>query len=128
MRTRGTLMKTSMDDLTERIRIVYKDRSRDACGNIVTGAETLRCEVWAKVYPYGANITLAGVERVNQVDYRVVVRYRTDILPTDEMLWRGKRLKLIKPAYDAESAHTWTVMECREVIADAETTSESLSG
>jgi hypothetical protein len=59
------------------------------------------------------------VERLNQVDYRVVVRYRTDILPDDEVLWRGKRLRMIKPAYDAESARTWTVLECQEVLADA---------
>lgn len=119
MRNKGTLMKTSLDDLTERISIVYHTKARDSRGAIINGAEETRCTVWAKVYPYGAGIRNGGVERVNEVDYRVVVRYRTDIMPDDEVLWRGKRMKLIKPAYDAESAHTWTVLECREVQADA---------
>ena len=119
MRMKGTLMRTSMDDLTERIQIVYHAKAKDAMGNVIDGAEQTRCNVWAKVYPYGARIQEGGVERLNQVDYRVVVRYRTDILPDDEVLWRGKRLRMIKPAYDAESARTWTVLECQEVLADA---------
>jgi len=118
MRMKGTLMRTTMDDLTERISIVYHARTRDSCGNIVDGEDEVRCMVWAKVYPYGARIQEGGVERMNQVDYRVIVRYRTDILPDDEVLWRGKRLRMIKPAYDAESARTWTVLECQEVLAD----------
>lgn len=118
MRMKGTIMHTSMDDLTERIQIVYHAKTKDAMGNVVDGAEQPRCTVWAKVYPYGARIQEGGVERINQVDYRVVVRYRTDILPDDEVLWRGKRLHMIKPAYDAESAHTWTVLECQEAMED----------
>ena len=108
-----------MDDLTERIRIVYHAKARDSRGAIINAAEEVRCMVWAKVYPYGARIQEGGVERMNEVDYRIIIRYRTDILPDDEVLWRGKRMRLIKPAYDAESARTWTVLECQEVIADA---------
>lgn len=122
MRMRGTLAKTSINDLTERISIVYHTTIRDNRGNTVDVAEKVRCMVWAKVYPYGARILEGGVERMNQVDYRVIVRYRTDILPDDEVLWRGKRLRMIKPAYDAESARTWTVLECQEVLVDGAAT------
>ena len=118
MRMKGVLMQTSMDDLTERIQIMFHVKQRDPRGAIIDGPEVTRCTVWAKVYPYGALIQRDGVERVNSVDYRVIVRYRTDILPDDEVIWRGKRMRLIKPAYDAESARKWTVLECQEVQAD----------
>lgn len=118
MRMTGNIMRTTMDDLTERVQVVYRAKTRNARGDIIDGEEQTRCTVWAKVYPYGARIQAEGVERKNEVDYRVIVRYRTDILPDDEVLWRGKRLRMIKPAYDAESARKWTVLECQEVLSD----------
>ena len=55
-------------------------------------------------------------ETENIVGYRVTIRFREDIEPTDEILWRGKRLELISPPYDVESRRIWTVMECREMV------------
>ena len=67
-----------------------------------------------------ARITDDTPERVNAISYRVTIRYRNDIKPDDEILWRGKRLKLLTPPFDAESRKIYTVMDCEEVIEDAE--------
>jgi SPP1 family predicted phage head-tail adaptor len=53
----------------------------------------------------------------------VIIRYRSDIRPDDEVLWRGKRLQIVGTPYDAESSHIWTVMECREAVQDGKATS-----
>lgn len=116
---RGSVMQnTSIDDLHERISIVYRDISRNARGDIIRGEENVRAMVWAKVLPYGAKSDDGGISRTNDVNYRVTIRYRTDVLPDDEILWRGKRLQMTAPPYDAEARRIWLVMECKEAVAD----------
>lgn len=116
---RGSVIQnTSIDDLHERISIVYREISRNARGDIIRGEEKVRAMVWAKVLPYGAKSEDGGISRTNDVNYRVTIRHRDDVLPDDEILWRGKRLQMTAPPYDAEARRIWLVMECREAVAD----------
>ena len=119
MRTTGqAIRQMSVDDLSERISVVYFETSRDERGDVVKGAENVRCMIWAKVLPLTGRINDATPERVNAVNYRITIRYRTDILPDDEILWRGRRLKITAPPIDLESRHIWTQFDCAEVIQD----------
>lgn len=118
----GTIMRTSIDDLTERISIVYHAHSRNARGDIIPGAETTRFTVWAKVLPTGGPMSNTGIEREAAINYRVIIRYRADVLPDDEILWRGRRLVQTGTPYDAESRHIWTVLEAREAVQDGKAT------
>ena len=108
----------TVDDLSERISVVYSETSRNERGDIVKGEEKARCTIWAKVLPLTGKINDATPERVNALTYRVTVRYRTDILPDDEILWRGRRFKLITPPVDVESRHIWKQFDCQEVVQD----------
>ena len=116
---RGAGMNVTLDDLHERIEFLCFDKERDSEGNIIDGAEHTRATVWAKVLPIAARIGDGTQETENIVTYRVTIRYREDIEPTDEILWRGKRLALVAPPYDVESRRIWTVLECRELVAGA---------
>ena len=115
----GSIMQTNVDDLTERVKIVYHETTQDAEGNIIKGDEKTRAEVWAKVLPLSAKNSEAYNETAQAVVYRVIVRYRDDVQPSDAVLWRGKRLHLIAPPFDAESRKVWTVLECRELVENA---------
>ena len=119
MITRGSIIEnTSTDDLRERVKIVYHERIRNDRGDIIDGEELTRCDVWAKVLPISARRVGGYVEELAETMYRITIRYRTDILPDDEVIWNGKRLQLTAPPYDAESRRIWTVMDCREMVAD----------
>ena len=120
MITKGSIIEnTSTDDLHERVRIVYHNKTRNERGDVVDdGDEIERCEVWAKVLPASSRRVDGYEAKVNEVLYRIVVRYRTDILATDEIVWNGKRLQLTAPPYDAESRRIWTVLDCREMVED----------
>ena len=121
MKTIGSFIaNTNVDDLTERISVIYFVTERNERGDILNVVEIERCRVWAKILPVTARITDGTPERVNTINYRVTIRYRTDIKPDDEIIWRGKRLKLLTPPFDAESRKIYTVMDCEEVIEDAE--------
>ncbi len=126
MITQGSAMRTTIDDLSERIAIVYRVRARNSCGDIIDGNEIVRCTVWAKILPTSTTTETDGIERKAAVSYRIIVRYNRDILPDDEILWNGKRLIQTATPYDAESRHVWTVLECREAVQDGK--AQPLSG
>ena len=121
MRQHGSIMNTSTDDLSERISITYTADFRDEEGNIIAGSTATRCTCWAKVLPSGSRISDGYSEQVNEIDYRVIIRYRSDVTiqPDDIIVWRGKKLTMLAPPYDAESRHVWLVMECKELIENA---------
>ena len=114
----GAAMRTNIDDLTERIEIVYYPTTQDTAGNLINGTETSRGTCWAKVLPVSAAIADGYNENANEIKYRITVRFRTDIEPTDIVKWRGKKLALLSPAYDAESRKVWTTFDCRELVED----------
>lgn len=120
MRTVGAGIKNvSVDDLSERIRIVYHEATRNERGDIINGDEILRAEMWAKVLPRSARRHLNNsVELFDEVAYQVTIRYRTDIEPNDEIIWRGRRLKQTVAPLDMEARRMWLLMECTEEIAD----------
>ena len=119
---RGKEMDVTIDDLHERIEILCRNKERDSEGNIIDGKERARATVWAKILPIAARIGERPQETENSVTYRVTIRHREDIEPTDEILWHGKRLALVAPPYDVESRRIWTVFECRELVEHGEET------
>lgn len=110
--------KVSVDDLSERIRVVFHTTSRTTRGDIVKAAEIERCEIWAKILPLAARIDDSAPERKNSITYRITVRKREDLQPTDEIIWQGRRLKIVTPPLDLENQHIWTQIDCKEVIQD----------
>lgn len=119
MRTTGSVLRqTTLDDLSERISVVYFETTRNERGDIVKGAENVRCMIWAKVLPLTGRIEDTAPERLNSVTYRVTIRYRKDILPDDEILWRGRRFKMVTVPVDVEGRHIWTMFEVKEAVGD----------
>ena len=119
---RGAGMNVTLDDLHERIEILFRNKERDSEGNIIDGEERTRATVWAKILPIAARIGERPQETENIVTYRDTIRNLEDIDPTDEILWHGKRLALVAPPYDVESRRIWTVFECRELVEHGEET------
>lgn len=111
----------SVDDLTEKISVIYYDITRNARGALVKGAANVRCMIWAKVLPLIGKIIDSTPERVNTLTYRITIRYRPDIKPDDEIIWRGKIFKITTPPINLESRRMWTQFDCAEVIKDGGT-------
>lgn len=114
-------MKTTIADLSERIQIVSFATERNERGDILNTTEIERCRIWAKVYPLTARISEGTPEHSNKISYRVTIRRREDIKPDDEIIWRGRRLKLLSPPYDLDGKRIFTVFDCEEVIEDGNT-------
>ena len=122
MKTVGSFIgNVSIDDLSERISVRNYVTKRSERGDILSSVEFERCRVWAKIFPLTARTNDTAPERTSKITYRVTIRYRKDIKPDDEIVWRGRRLKLLCAPYDAESRKIFTVFDCEEVITDEQT-------
>ena len=115
------MSKMKIADLSERISVRYFETERDEFGNILRREEKERCRVWAQVYALTAKKNDAQPERENKITYRVTIRYREDILPDDEIMWRGRRLKLLSPPFPLNGQKIFTAMDCEEAVIDGVT-------
>ena len=120
MKTQGSQMNNiSLDDFTERIKIMYHVKERNERGDIIDGEPQLRGTCFAKVYPYMSRSTEGReVELTNEVNYRIVTRWRDDVKPDDLIIWREKKLKVRSPPMDVEGRHVYISFEAVEVMGD----------
>ena len=111
-------MRVSMSELRHRISILRPVADTDDEGNILAQTTQEIAKAWALVLPFAAKISDGYAERVQEVDYRIVIRYRTNVRVTDIVQWNGKRLTPIAPPYPLGGKKRWLVLECRELVED----------
>ena len=112
-------MQVSMSELRHHITILRLVTDTDEEGNILSSPVVEVGKAWALVLPFAAKISDGYAEKVQEVDYRVVIRYRADVRVTDRILWNGKTLVPIAPPYPLGGKKRWLVIECRELVEDA---------
>ena len=108
-----------MSELRHHITILRPVTDTDDEGNILSSSEQEVSKAWALVLPFAAKISDGYAEKVQEVDYRIVIRYRMDIRVTDRIRWGDKMLTPITPPYPLGGKKRWLVLECRELVEDA---------
>mgnify|MGYP002740948998 FL=1 len=111
-------MRVSMSELRHRITILRPITETDDEGNILSSSMQELSKAWALVLPFAAKILDGYAEKVQEVDYRIVIRYRADVRVTDRIRWGDKTLTPISPPYPLGGKKWWLVMECRELVED----------
>lgn len=115
------MTNVTIADLRERISIRSYNTERNERGDIINVTEFERCRVWAKVYAMTAKISDDTPERTNKITHRITIRYRDDIKPDDEIIWRERKLRLLSPPYALESKREFVGIDCEEVVEDGTT-------
>ena len=111
-------MQVSMSELRHRISILRPVTDTDDEGNILAQTTQEVGKAWALVLPFAAKISDGYAEKVQEVDYRIVIRYRSDVQVTDRIHWGNKTLTPIAPPYTLGGKKRWLVLECRELVED----------
>ena len=111
-------MQVSMSELRHRISIMRPVTETDDEGNILAQTTQEVGKAWALVLPFAAKISDGYAEKVQEVDHRVVIRYRADVRVTDRIRWGDKTLTPIAPPYPLGGKKRWLVIECRELVED----------
>lgn len=114
-------MYVSLNELRHRVKILRPVTEEDGAGNLIRTDEEEVAVVWAKVLPYAAKISDGYMEKVDEVKYRIVIRWRDDVEVTDEIAWRSHRFIQTAPAYDLRSNRQYLVLEVREDVEDGKT-------
>ena len=107
-----------MSELRHRISILRPVTDTDDEGNILSSSVQEISKAWALVLPFAAKISDGYAEKVQEVDYRIVIRYRADVRMTDRIRWEDKTLTPIAPSYPLGGKKRWLVLECRELVED----------
>ena len=107
-----------MSELRHRISILRPVTETDDEGNILVQTTQEVGKAWAIVLPFAAKISDGYAEKVQEVDYRIVIRYRADVRMTDRIRWEDKTLTPIAPSYPLGGKKRWLVLECRELVED----------
>lgn len=115
MRNDGNVYsKMSVDELREKIQIVYYNETQDDEGNFIKDSTPqIRWEGFAKVYPIKSVIQNGYNEIVNEVDYRITLRYRNDIQYTDTIIYRNQKLKMMNVPFDLGNRKRWLQLDCK---------------
>ena len=111
-------MRVSMSELRHRITFLRPVTDTDDEGNILAQTTQEVGKGWALVLPFAAKISDGYAEKVQEVDYRIVIRYRADVRVTDRISWGDKTLTPIAPLYPLGGKKRWLVIECRELVED----------
>ena len=111
-------MYVSLSELRQRVKILRPLADEDAVGNLIEQGKTEVATVWAKVLPYAVKISDGYAEKVDEVSYRIVIRYREDIEVTDIIEWRDRRLIMSAPPYPLDGGRKYLVMEAKELVED----------
>lgn len=111
-------MDVSMSELRHRITFLRPVSDTDDEGNILSSSVQEIAKAWALVLPFAAKISDGYAEKVQEVDYRIVIRYRMDVRVTDRIRWGDKTLTPIAPPYPFGGKKWWLVIECRELVED----------
>ena len=109
-------MRVSMSELRHRITILRPVMDTDDEGNILSSSVQAFAQAWALVLPFAAKISDGYAEKVQEVDHRVVIRYRADVRVTDRIRWGNKTLTPTAPPYPLGGKKRWLVIECRELV------------
>ena len=113
-------MYVSLNELQQRVTILRPVTTVDEVGNLIEDGQEEVCTVWAKVLPYAAKISDGYAEKVDEVNYRIVIRYRDDIEVTDIIRWRSRKFMQTAPAYDMRCNRQYLVLEVRELVEDGQ--------
>ena len=114
-------MYITLNELRQRVTILRPVTAEDGAGNLIESGQEEVCTVWAKILPYAAKISDGYAEKVEEVNYRIVIRYREDIEVTDIIRWRSRKFVQSAPAYDMRCNRQYLVLEARELVEDGET-------
>lgn len=103
--------------LDERVTLQAKAATQNALGE-VTGAWADVATVWAKVEPLRGREFFASGQMNSSVDHRVTIRWRSGVVPTMRLQWRGQPLEVIS-VIEPSAARTVLELMCASGIRSA---------
>jgi SPP1 family predicted phage head-tail adaptor len=72
--------------------------------------------VWAEAESLGGSEALKAQGQVSESNWRFTIRYRDDVLPNHRVIYRGKRMEIIKISSSDERLRMRLILECKTLV------------
>ena len=118
--------KSVLNQLNEKVKILKKQRVRTAHG-IVIYQYIEYMLTWASVIGYSSNLSQGNysskiseknLERQNEIDYKIIMRYRTDLHANDRILYRGRTLEIMNEPIPYDGGRRFISFNAKELVED----------
>jgi head-tail adaptor len=96
--------------LRERITIRRRAETKNAGGGLDISWSTLASRLAAQVTNFNAREAVIGGVLQGVSYFDIMVRFRTDLKPSDQVLWNGRELNVIS-AEDRLGTRQWTMIQ-----------------
>lgn len=106
-------------DLRERITLQSPPTGRDSLGQR-SGAWVDESTVWAAAWPLSSREMLAAGQIQSEVTVRFRIRYRSGVLPSWRVLWRGVPHAIVGEPVDVQGARVMLELLCVSGAAGGE--------
>ncbi len=112
------MRRLRMSDLRHRVTIrkaVMETNDRGVEIFAYPGTEDFK--VWAHIESCGAKIVHGEAEKTPEREFRITVRFRTDISVQDHIWHRGRVFEQTLPPQDLDERRMFLQLQCRELVA-----------
>lgn len=118
--------KSVLNQLNEKVKILKKKRVRTAHGIVIYNYEEYML-TWANVTGYSSNLSQGNysskiseknLERLNEIDYKIIMRYRTDLHANDRILYRGRTLEIMNEPIPYDGGRRFICCSAKELVED----------
>lgn len=72
--------------------------------------------VCASIESYGAFVVNGTAEKVSELEFRITLRYRSDLNIHDRIIYQGRIFEQTLPAKDINEMHQFLQLTCREKV------------
>ncbi len=106
------MKNTSINELRHILKLERPELTTDGYG----GSERLWINVtdlWAKIEPLSTRETLLKDQVESEITHRIIIRYRTDVLPEMRLRKEGRVFEIIGVLNEMER-NRWLQLECKE--------------
>lgn len=104
--------------MRHRLTLQAPSTSRDGLG-ARTGAWVTQATVWGEAAPLGSRELLAAGQINSELSVRFRIRWRTGVLPTWRVLWRGVPYAIVGDPIDVRGERVALDLMCSAGIRDA---------
>jgi SPP1 family predicted phage head-tail adaptor len=96
--------------LRERITVRRQANVKNASTGGLTRTWKTVASMWAEVRSINGREAVIGSVLQGESVFQIVVRHRTDLKASDQVLWNGRELNITAPPEDREGRRRWTVI------------------
>ena len=103
----------SLGSLRERVELKQNTQTMDAAGGHSDNYVSLG-QVWARISASNGALDVSGDARNAKINFEIIIRFRDDLKPGDQIIYRSEKLEIISLA-DLNGRRAYLQIICSQI-------------